>query len=369
MNEPLPGATDPSWTATPGGGESARTAGAMLKAAREREGLHLAVLAATIKVTPAKLEALEQDRYAELPNATFARALAQSVCRSLKIDPRPVLALLPQLDAPPLEGAMGKLNTPFQDRPSRSDGVTLNWASKPLYWMGGLLLLAALVVGFLPPEWVERARQSWASSETASPSSVAVPVNPQSAATAPTSATPLADMPGARSDGASTAELQPNAGAALASAPAAAASVAAGLLPTPAEPPAASTFTGPAANVATAATAASANRAGQSPGAGTAVPALAATPAPAASALAVAPPVTGLLQLATTAASWVEVIDARGEPVFSRVIEPGERVGLNPALPVRLRVGNVRGTELSFRSRPFDLAPYTRDNVARVELR
>jgi cytoskeleton protein RodZ len=363
MNEPLPGATDPSWTATPGGGDSARTAGAMLKAAREREGLHLAVLAATIKVTPAKLEALEQDRYADLPNATFARALAQSVCRSLKIDPRPVLALLPQLDAPPLEGAMGKLNTPFQDRPSRSDGATLNWASKPLYWMGGLLLLAALVVGFLPPEWVDRAKQSWASSETAAPSSVAVPVNPQPPATAPTSATPLAELPGARSDGTSTTELQPDAGAALASAPAAAASVASALLTPPADLTAAPASTPPAA------TAASASRAGRVPGADAGATAVAATPAQAASVLPAALPVSGLLQLATTAASWVEVIDARGESVFSRVIEPGERVGLNPALPVRLRVGNVRGTELSFRSRPFDLAPYTRDNVARVELR
>ena len=85
------------------------------------------MLAATIKVAPAKLEALEQDRYGELPNATFTRALAQSVCRSLKIDPRPVLALLPQVDAPPLEDAMGKLNTPFQERDSRADGSSLAW--------------------------------------------------------------------------------------------------------------------------------------------------------------------------------------------------------------------------------------------------
>ena len=116
-----------------GGADSAgsRTAGAMLKAARQRAGLHVAVLAATIKVAPAKLEALEQDRYDQLPNATFTRALAQSVCRSLKVDPRPVLALLPQVEAPALEGSAGRLNTPFQDRPSRTDGSGLAWASKP----------------------------------------------------------------------------------------------------------------------------------------------------------------------------------------------------------------------------------------------
>ena len=55
------------------------SAGALLKAARERQGLHIAALAAAIKVTPRKLDALENDRWGELPDATFTRALAQSV--------------------------------------------------------------------------------------------------------------------------------------------------------------------------------------------------------------------------------------------------------------------------------------------------
>ena len=68
-------------------------AGALLKAARERQGLHIAALAAAIKVSPRKLDALENDRWDELPDATFTRALAQTVCRTLKIDARPVLEL------------------------------------------------------------------------------------------------------------------------------------------------------------------------------------------------------------------------------------------------------------------------------------
>ena len=51
------------------------TAGAMLRAAREKRGLHIAALATSIKVSPRKLEALEADRYAELPDLTFTRAL------------------------------------------------------------------------------------------------------------------------------------------------------------------------------------------------------------------------------------------------------------------------------------------------------
>ena len=61
------------------------SAGAMLRAAREKRGLHIAALAASIKVSPRKLEALEADRYAELPDLTFT--------------PRPGANSLPRIDA------------------------------------------------------------------------------------------------------------------------------------------------------------------------------------------------------------------------------------------------------------------------------
>ena len=68
----------------------AAAAGALLRAARLAQGLHIAALAASIKVSPAKLEALEAGRSHELPDHTFARALALTVCRVLKIDATPV---------------------------------------------------------------------------------------------------------------------------------------------------------------------------------------------------------------------------------------------------------------------------------------
>ena len=103
------------------GGTSGASAGALLRAARERQGLHIAALAAAIKVPQRKLEALEADRYDELPDATFTRALAQTVCRALKIDAAPVLALLPQLGGNGLAAVAGGLNAPFRDRPGRAE--------------------------------------------------------------------------------------------------------------------------------------------------------------------------------------------------------------------------------------------------------
>lgn len=62
------------------------TAGELLRQAREAAGLHVAALAVSMKVPVKKLEALEADRLDLLPDAVFVRALASSVCRTLKID-------------------------------------------------------------------------------------------------------------------------------------------------------------------------------------------------------------------------------------------------------------------------------------------
>src|SRR6059036_2717399 len=78
------------------------SAGSLLREAREAAGLHVATLAVALKVPVRKLEALEDDRYDQLPDAVFVRALASSVCRTLKIDAQPVLERLPQTATPRL---------------------------------------------------------------------------------------------------------------------------------------------------------------------------------------------------------------------------------------------------------------------------
>ena len=91
-------------------------------------------------------------------------------------------------------------------------------------------------------------------------------------------------------------------------------------------------------------------------------------PAPEAAASAAEGNASGPVQLRTTEPSWVDVRDANGQVLLSRTVLPGESVGLDGALPIRLVIGNAAATRLGFRGRPVDLAPRTRDNVARVEL-
>ena len=54
--------------------------------------------------------------------------------------------------------------------------------------------------------------------------------------------------------------------------------------------------------------------------------------------------------------------------VISGGLPAGETVAFNAVAPLRLKIGNVRGTELSFRGKSVDLAPVNRDNIASFTL-
>lgn len=146
--------------------------GALLRAARERSGVHIAALAAGLKVPVRKLEALEADRHAELTDATFVRALTLSVCRQLRIDAEPILTLLPD-PADPLLRTHTRLARVHM--PPRDDFVSvaspLRWVRRPLVWLVVALLAAALALVLWPQ----------APGVTTSPASSAAPPLPAEA--------------------------------------------------------------------------------------------------------------------------------------------------------------------------------------------
>ncbi len=286
------------------------TAGSVLRAAREKQGLHIAALAAAIKVSPRKLEALENGRHEELPDATFVRALAQTVCRTLKIDAKPVLDLLPPAPSMALEPGSGGLGTPFRERPGRSEPGLSPSSVRPLVWAAAVLVLVAVAVVFVPVSWWARLTSATPVANVSSrvapaaPVSVAVPVEVNAAASAPSAA----------ADGVVPA---PPAGDAKAS-----------------QAMVETVFSSPLADASASAAAA----------------------------------VAGILQLRCAEESWVEVRDARGQSLLSRNVQPGESVGLDGALPLRVTIGNAAATQLAFRGQPVSLSGRTRDNVARLEL-
>lgn len=145
--------TEPS-APPPRGGDSP---GALLRHAREQQGVELDALAAAIKVRPDKLAALESDHYEQLPDMAFTRALAKTLCRTLKIDAAPVLAGLPSsLDGARLEQVAVGLNTPF--RPDRREARDWGPLKRPVAWAVLLLLLGAAAIVLMPASWLKLGR-------------------------------------------------------------------------------------------------------------------------------------------------------------------------------------------------------------------
>ena len=122
--------------------------GALIKAGRERAGVHMAVLSVNLKVSIKQLEALEADQFELLSGPVFARALAAKVCRFVKIDPDPVLALMPAATngLKPLQILGADTSPSYQSNPSASNPNSMGMGLK-LGLLALLLILSSLVFG------------------------------------------------------------------------------------------------------------------------------------------------------------------------------------------------------------------------------
>jgi len=129
------------------------TAGELLRQYRETRGLKVEALAQVLRVSPAKLKALEADRLDELPDTVFARALTLAVCRHLGVDASPVLALLPSQDVSRLASKNERgLDFPL-DRPSflpQSSFLVVARLFTPMRWAALAVLAVASILGFWP---------------------------------------------------------------------------------------------------------------------------------------------------------------------------------------------------------------------------
>lgn len=196
---------------------SRASAGAALRQARLAAGRNVEELAAQLKVSPAKINALEAGDWSALPDDTFARALLRSSCKALKIDAQTVLDLLPRAtpQAPAAEDAaqaaaaeVGRV----PPAPLRPAGGTARQSRGLLVLAGAIVVLAAAVYFWPALRGVVLPRHS--------PPQVV----PASAVVSP--AGPAASLPAATSS--RVASQHAASAVAAASAPAAPASAAAG---------------------------------------------------------------------------------------------------------------------------------------------
>lgn len=99
--------------------------GAVLRTAREMQGLTLGEVAATLKFSTRQIEALESNDFVQLQGATFLRGFIRAYARLLKLAPEPLLVLLQAETLPVQEqivapGNMGETDPePFYRRHGR----------------------------------------------------------------------------------------------------------------------------------------------------------------------------------------------------------------------------------------------------------
>lgn len=303
------------------------TAGGLLKEARQAAGMHIAALAVALKVPVSKLEALEADNYTVLPDTVFVRALASSVCRTLKVDPAPILSLLPQSQSPRLSVDSAGINAPVKGSVGKSSASSsASFAGSGSGSRSVVLVVLALLVGAVVLFFVPRHPTT---GDSADPVPVAVPdalpanaSEPVPAAALPSTAERPADMPSSALPAAALAASVPASAAPSAAGPASPAALAGGV----------AVGNAPLADGASEAS-------------------------------------SDALVLRARSPSWVQVRDANGALALQRNLAAGESVSVSAPTPLAVVIGRADVTEVMVRGKPFDLTAVARENVARFEVK
>jgi cytoskeleton protein RodZ len=301
------------------------TAGQLLRKARLKAGIHLAVLSVTLKVPVRQLEALEADQLDPGKGPVFYRGLASSVCRHLQTDAAPILALLPQMSSQltPLRSAI----KPFEN--DASVGISgLTWgrmASSKVVWGAAFMLFLTGALLWLPGPshwaWLEDVKSLMAdevvSQEVGEP--VSLPVFSATPATFEAS-----DAKTTQSPASSVSNVSMATTTAVVTAPVA--SKISQVIP---------------ANPATAMASSPANRSDASPE----------------------------WVFSASGDSWLEVRNAQKAVVWSGVVKAGESTRIQSPLPVSVVVGRAQVVTATLRGKAFDLKPHTQVTVARFEVK
>lgn len=292
----------------------------LLRQAREAVGLHIAALAAALKVPVRKLEALEAGRYDELPDLTFARALASSACRQLKIDPGPILEQIPMGRQPVLGNPGNAINAPFKASFPGAASSQSAWLFRPSVIIAVLLLVAALVLLVLP-EGIQMPTMG-TSPETTSdePGQTTEPIQLGQTPAGEVEIDESALPPSGGAIDEDGRELgQPESGASpVEAAPVIQQPAVVGEVAQPQN-------TSEASNV--------------------------------------------LLRIDAVGESWVEVTNGAGAVVVQRVLKQGEVIEFSSAPPYKVILGRAEAARVLVRGQTLDVMPYARNSVARFEVK
>lgn len=287
--------------------------GAILREAREQNGLSVEDIAGRLKFSPRQIIALEDGDIAQLPQLAFIRGFVRSYARVLQLDEASLLAALPG-DSTPMKTVLEKQ---AETVPSR----TMQAKQANILWLVGALVVTGML-GLFALYHEEQAPVDTA------PQEVAVQPNPADIDTAssPVGA-PVSTLPesGVHADEKRIAVS--------------AKAVASPELHVPAKPPVIKPH--PAEVQAASAVGGGVVRVHRP---------------------------NAILRMTFDQDSWVEVKDGEGKSRTSYLYLKGSEQSLDGAPPLSVVIGNTNGVKLYFRGEPVDLAPYTYQGVARLKL-
>jgi cytoskeleton protein RodZ len=164
------------------GGAAPATPGRVLAAARQARGMTVTEVALRLKFSPRQIEALEADRYEELPAPTIARGMIRGYAKVLAIAAEPLIEALPrELRAGPVTVRPRDMQVPFPRQSRRGSLLYLLLSGVVLAMVGGVVV-----------EWVLRPGESRVAPATPRPPArAAVPESaPAPAPERPTAAQP-----------------------------------------------------------------------------------------------------------------------------------------------------------------------------------
>jgi cytoskeleton protein RodZ len=288
------------------------SAGALLRAAREASGMTIDAVAQQLKLAPRQVRAIEDGDYMRLPGRTFVRGFIRNYARLLRLDAESVLSALSagpatqNLESPALHATAPTMGELPTTEPARH-GWT-RWAIP--------LTLIAIIGATAAWEWLHPdAPRAVAKRDAPAP-------DPARASAPEVIGTPLRNPvapPQAPAVVAATADKTPATEA-----------------PVAAQPPQAASESARDTKI---------------------------VDASAAGAAADAP-----LVLVFRDFSWTEVKDRSGRVLLSRMNAGGTTQALAGTPPLDVVIGNAADVTMTWKGKRIDLAPLTRQNVARFTL-
>ncbi|WP_407275654.1 RodZ domain-containing protein [Halothiobacillus sp. DCM-1] len=316
----------------------ASSLGAMLRDARQKQGLSAADLASSLNLDLVVVEAIENNRLDEAPEPLYVRAYLKHWAGMMNTNPAPWIAALDAQTHDRSPSHRVSARTPVDAvRPSRARGIQRRSGVVGLIWrllVVGILLGAAvaLLALALPSFWQKvtqwlphHDRAASADSALALPVT-ALPAPTPTEPTAPAASLPLPPPPTL----ATPANPEPSPIDAATTAPAVAAPV------SPAPSPAAE----PVAPM---------------PADASAAPAKSEAPTNATTAPSADTPHNPLKIAVTKADCWVEVRDATGKRLIYDVLKKGSERSLNGKAPFTVVLGHADGVEVTWQGKPVTL--------------